>query len=169
MTGIDMLKAIAGSTTVTAAGDDSNVLETSSGADSRMPLSIQRFGFGDSIYSITFNDGLSSRNRADWASGYWEYSIFGGNFDYTNWGDTTVYTYNTPGAAAYSSVNWFSSPIGASDRNLVDGSWDAFGFAPGFSTTAITQPFAASVPEPSVVILVTITLAFFMLKRRRNV
>jgi hypothetical protein len=167
-TGIGMLKAIAGMTTVTPSGDPTTVVETSNGADSRLTLSIQRYGFGDSLFSIGFNDGNQNRTRADWATGYWAYSIFGGNFSYVNWGDPTPYTYNTSGATTYSSVNWFSSPIGASDRELVDGSWDAFSFAPGFATTAVAQPFAASVPEPSVAILVTIALVFFMLRRRAN-
>ena len=167
-TGIGMLKAIAGSTSVTAPLSPSTILDTLSGADSRLTLTMERYGLGDSLFSVSFNDGLQNRSRADWATGYWAYSIFGGNFDYTIWGDTTLYTYNTPGAEAYSSVTWTYSPIGASDRELVDGSWDAFSFAPGFATTAVAQPFAASVPEPSVAILVTIALVFFMLRRRAN-
>ena len=167
-TGIGMLKAIAGSTSVTAPQSPSTVLDTLSGADSRLNLTMERYSFGDSIFSVSFNDGVQNRTRADWATGSWAYSIFGGNFSYVNWGDPTPYTYNTSGATTYSSVNWFSSPIGASDRELVDGSWDAFSFAPGFATTAVAQPFAASVPEPSVAILVTIALVFFMLRRRAN-
>ena len=167
-TGIGMLKAIAGSTTVTAPQSPSTVLDTFSGADSRLTLTMKRYGFGDSIFSVSFNDGLQNRTRADWATGYWAYSVFGGNFDYTNWGDPTVLNYNTPGSATYSSVSWFSSPIGASDRELVDGSWDAFSFAPGFATTAVAQPFAASVPEPSVATLIMIALVFVMLRRWAN-
>ena len=167
-TGIGMLKAIAGMTILTPPSDPTTVLGTSTGSDSRITLTMERYGFGDSLFSIGFNDGNQNRTRADWATGYWAYSIFGGNFDYTNWGDTTLYTYNTPAAEAYSSVTWTASPMGASDRELVDGSWDAFSFAPGFATTAVAQPFAASVPEPSVAILVTIALVFFMLRRRAN-
>jgi hypothetical protein len=167
-TGIGMLKAIAGSTSVTAPQSPSTILDTLSGADSRLTLTMERYGFGDSLFSVSFNDGLQNRSRADWATGYWAYSIFGGNFDYTNWGSPILYTYNTPGAEAYSSVTWTNSPIGASGRELVDGSWDAFSFAPGSATTAVAQPFAASVPEPSVAILVTIALVFFMLRRRAN-
>ena len=168
-TGIGMLKAIAGATTVTQPGDPTTVLETSIGSDSRMTLTIERYGFGDSLFSISFNDGIQSRTSADWESGYWEYRLFGGNFDYMEWGDPLALTYNVPGSSLYSSVNWFSSPIGASDRELVDGSWDAFSFAPGFATSAVVQPFAVSVPEPSVAILITIVLFFFMLRRRVNV
>jgi hypothetical protein len=167
-TGIGMLKAIAGQTTVSPSGDPNTVLETSSGEDARMTLSIERYGFGDSVFAMSFQDGITTRSQADWSSGYWAYSIFGGNFDYTNWGDPTVITYNTPGSTAYSSVSWFSAPIGASDRELVDGSWDAFHFAPGFATSAILQPDAVSVPEPSVVVLVAIALGFCVLKRRGN-
>ena len=167
-TGIGMLRAIAGQTTVSPSGDPGTVLETSSGADSRMTLSIERYGFGDSIFAMSFQDGITTRSQADWSSGYWAYSIFGGNFDYTNWGDPTVVTYNTPGSATYSSVSWFSSPIGASDRQLVDGSWDAFHFAPSFVTSAVLQPDAVSVPEPSVVVLLTMALGFLVLKRRAD-
>jgi len=167
-TGVGMLKAIAGQTTVSPAGDPGTVLETSSGADARMTLSIERYGFGDAIYAMSFHDGITTRSRADWASGYWAYDIFGGNFDYTNYGDPTVLTYSTPGSVSYSSVTWFSSPIGASDRELVDGSWDAFHFAPSFVTSAVLQPDAVSVPEPSVVVLVAMALVFFMLRRRVN-
>lgn len=162
-TGIDMLRAVAGSTTVTAAGDPSTILETLNGADGRMILKIERYGFGDSIYSISFSDGLTNRNRADWATGYWAYSIFGGNFDYSNWGDPTVQAYNTPGSTSYSSVNWFSSPVGASDRYLVDGSWDSLSFAPGFVTTAVLQPESVSVPEPSMAHFILVGLGVFFL------
>jgi hypothetical protein len=159
-TGIGMLKAIAGSTTVTAPGDPTTVLGTSTGSDSRMTLTMERYGFGDSLFAIGFNDGNQNRTRADWATGYWAYSVFGGNFSYPTYDANWIYTgdanYLQIGSVNYSSVSWFSSPIGASDRKLVDGSWDAFSFAPGFTTSAVMQPFAASVPEPSAAILVLV-------------
>jgi hypothetical protein len=170
-TGMDMLKAIAGSVTVTP-GDPLTLLESSSGADGRMVLSIQRYGFGDSVLSISIQDGLTTRNQADWANGYWAYSIFGGTFSYDNYDADGNYlgpaSYSQVGNPSFSSINWLVSPIGASDRELVDGSWDAFSFAPGFTTTAVAQPFAVSVPEPSVAILLTIAVFFFMLKRERG-
>ena len=171
-TGIGMLKAIAGSTTVTAPQSPSTILDTLSGADSRLTLTMERYGFGDSIFSVSFNDGLQNRTRADWANGYWAYSIFGGNFSYdtydANWNYLATANYSQSGSFFYSSVNWLSSPIGASDRELVDGSWDAFSFAPGSTTSPVLQPYAVSVPEPSVAILVTIALFFFMLRQRGN-
>ena len=170
-TGIAILKAIAGSTTVTEQQSPSTILDSLSGADSRLTLTMERYGFGDSIFSVSFNDGLQNRTRADWASGYWAYSIFGGNFSYDAYDANGDYigsaNYSQNGSSSYPST-WFSSPIGASDRELVDGSWDAFSFAPGFTTSAILQPYAVSVPEPSVAILVTVALVFFMLRRRRN-
>jgi hypothetical protein len=132
---------------------------------------MERYGFGDSIFSVSFNDGLQNRTRADWATGYWAYSILGGDFSYdtydANWNYIGAASYSQNGSSFYPST-WFSSPIGASDRELVDGSWDAFSFAPGFTTSAVLQPYAVSVPEPSVAILVTIALVFFMLRRRAN-
>lgn len=171
-TGIVMLKAIAGMTTLTAPQSPSTILDTLSGADSRLTLTMERYGFGDSLFSIGFNDGNQNRTRADWATGYWAYSVFGGNFSYptydANWNYLADANYLQSGSFNYSSVSWFSSPIGASDRELVDGSWDAFSFAPGFTTSATAQPFAVSVPEPSVAILVMIALFFFMLRLRAN-
>lgn len=171
-TGIGMLKAIAGATTVTPPGDPTTVLETSIGSDSRMALTIERYGFGDSLFSIGFDDGIQNRTRADWAAGYWAYSIFGGSFSYPNYDANWNYigdaNYLQIGSFNYSFVNWFSSPIGASDRELVDGSWDAFSFAPEFVTNAVAQPDAVSVPEPSVAILITMALVFLMLRRRIN-
>ena len=172
-TGIGMIKAVAGATTVTPPQIPSTTWETLSGADSRLTLSMERYGFGDALFSVSFNDGSQNRTRADWANGYWAYSIFGGNFSYDSYDEAWNYVgnanYSQSGSFMYSSVNWLSSPIGASDRELVDGSWDAFSFAQGFVTNDVAQPFGASVPEPSVAILITITLVFFILRRRINV
>lgn len=171
-TGMEMLKAIAGATSITPPSDPGTILETSNGSESRMILSIERYGFGDSVFSISFNDGIQNRTQADWANGYWAYSIFGGNFTYPNYDENGNYTgevsYAQGGSMSYSSVNWFSSPIGASDRELVDGSWDAFSFAPGFSTSAVLQPDAVSVPESSVVVLFCLGIVVFLLRRRVN-
>ena len=179
-TGIGMLKAIAGSTTVTAPGDPATVFETSTGSESRMTLKLQRYSWGDSIFSINLNDGPQNRTREAWTMNeYWEYYVFGGSFDYLTWTPeidqdgneiwrSMSANYLQSGSFNYSAVNWFSSPIGASERELVDGSWDAFSFASGAGTNTIVQPFAASVPEPSVAILVTIALVLFMLRRRAN-
>ena len=167
-TGIDMLKAIAGTTIVTPRGAPATILETWGGADSRLTLSMQRYSFGDILFSVAFNDGVQNRNRADWTSGYWNYSLFGGQFDYTDSGNPEPITYNVSGSSVYSDVIWFPSQIGASDRVLVDGSWDAWSFAEGSVPESVQQPFAAAVPEPSVTILLGAAFICLMLVRRRS-
>lgn len=167
-TGIDMLKAIAGTTNITSPGAPATILETWGGADSRLTLSMERFSFGDSLFSVAFNDGVQNRNRADWTSGYWNYSLFGGHFDYTDSENPEPITYNVSGSSLYAEVIWFTSPIGASDRELVDGSWDAWSFAAGLAPESVEQPFAAAVPEPSVTILLGAAFICLMLLRRRS-
>ncbi len=145
-TGLDMLNAIAGSTSIEDPfGDPVGSL---GGADARLASGLVRYSFGDSVFSLVYAGSTPARTRADWETGYWEYLIFGGNFEYTNFGDPEPSLYDTPGSALYSSVSWFTSPIGMGDRELVDGSWDALGFAPGFVGRAVVQPEAVAVPEP---------------------
>lgn len=153
-TGIEMINAIAGNTTITDSFDEP--LGSLIGADARLAAGVVRYSFGDSIFSIEYYGSNPVRTRADWASGYWEYLIFGGNFEYTNFGDPEPSLYDTPGNPLYSSVSWFSSPIGMGDRVLVDGAWDALSFAPGFSPNTVMQPDAVAVPEPSTLGLVLI-------------
>jgi hypothetical protein len=130
---------------------------------------MRRYNFGDILFSVAFNDGVQNRNRADWTSGSWNYSLFGGQFDYTNWGNPEPITYNVSGSSVYSDVIWFTSPIGASDRELVDGSWDAWNFFVEDSVPeSVQQPFAAAVPEPSVTILLGAAFICLMLLRRRS-
>lgn len=167
-TGIDMLKAIAGTTIVTPRGAPATILETWGGADSRLTLSMERYSFGDILFSVAFNDGVQNRNRADWTSGYWNYRLFGGQFDYPDSENPEPITYNVSGSSLYSDVIWFTSQIGASDRVLVDGSWDAWSFAADSVPESVQQPFAAAVPEPSVTILLGAAFICLMLVRRRS-
>jgi len=171
-TGVDMLRAIAGSTNITTPGSPATILETWGGADSRLTLSMERFSFGDSLFSVAFNDGVQNRNRADWASGYWAYSLFAGQFPYDSYDADGNYLgpadYSQSGSTNYSSVIWFTAPIGASDRELVDGSWEAFSFAANFAPASVQQPFATAVPEPSGAILLGSAFVCLMLIRRRN-
>jgi hypothetical protein len=171
-TGIDMLKAIAGTTIVTPPGAPGSILETWGGADSRLTLSMERYSFGYALFSVSFNDGVQNRNRADWTSGSWNYSLFGGQFDYDAYDADGNYLgpadYSQSGSTNYSSVIWFTAPIGTSDRELVDGSWDAWSFAANFVPESVQQPFAAAVPEPSVTILLGAVFSCLMLMRRRS-
>ena len=148
-----MLKAIAGSTVSRDDGQSTFLPDTSTGADPRLALSLINYSFGKAVEALVFTGQEVVRTQNDWSTGFWEYNIYGGIFDYDlydaewNWvGETT---YNQTGTDTYSMVNWFSSPIGASDRVLIDGSWDAFSFAPNFISTPVEEPSPARPPPPT--------------------
>ena len=164
-TGLDMINAIAGTTTIRTSGG--TFIESFTGADSRVSVGVARYSFGDSIFSIEYSGSSPVRTQADWFSGYWEYLIFGGNFEYYDWDAGDFSTYNTPGSALYTSVSWLSSPIGMGERSLVDGSWDALSFAPGFAGQAVVQPEAVAVPEPAALGLVGLGGLLLIHARRR--
>jgi hypothetical protein len=148
-TGIDMLRAIAGSTVVTVPFTE-EVLETGEGADSRLSLGLDQYGFGLSVLSLSYAPGEGAlRTQSDWDAGYWEYLIRGGSFEYYDWEANDTAFYDVAGSVSYSADGWTSAPIGAGDRGLIDGAWDAYSFAPGFATRAVEQPFAAALPVPA--------------------
>lgn len=166
-TGIDMLTAIVGSSVVEppSGGDP---IETIYGADARLALVVWRYDFGDSLYSISFGFGESARTQADWDSGYWQYWIYGGDIEYTLWGETEPSYYQETGSTNYSSVVWWNSQVGASDRPLINNSWDAYVFLPGFEAQTIAQPTAAAIPEPSTWALLglsALTLGIWRIRR----
>lgn len=147
-TGMQMLTAIAGATSIE--DQFGEPVGSANGGDGRLKLGLVRYSFGDSVYAVEFapTDG-TTRSRTDWFSGYWQYLIRGGTFEYTNWGATEPSLYDVPGAPLYASNAWFSAPIGAGERNLIDGAWDAYSFAPSFATQAVIQPFAAPLSLPT--------------------
>ena len=165
VSGIQMLTAIAG-TTVVRAPLGGEIIETLTGADSRLSVVIERYGFGDSIYSIDFLAGAVERTQGDWDSGYWEYSLYGGNFEYFTYdgGFLGPFDYDVAGNPQYAAINWFASQIGASDRLLVDGSWDAWSFAADFVGTPVQQPVA--VPEPRALWLLVAAAAALWMRGR---
>ena len=149
--GIDMLKAIAGSTVSRDDGQSTFLPDTSTGADPRLALSLINYSFGKAVEALVFTDREVVRTQNDWSTGYWEYSVYGGTFNYYLYdalGNPVLTTYSQTGTDTYSMVNWFSSPIGASDRVLVDGSWDAFSFAPNFLSTPVEEPSPIPPPPP---------------------
>ena len=151
-TGFDMFQSIAGTTSLTDLSSPQN-LQTYLGSDPRLTTSWTKYSFGNALDSVIFQSVASLRTRSDWTNGYWEYSVYGGTFDYdlydAEWNYVGENTYNQTGTYTYSNVNWFSSPIGASDRILVDGSWDAFSFASGFTSTPVVEPAPALPPSPT--------------------
>jgi len=157
-TGIDMLKAIAGSTVSREDGQTTFMPDTSTGADPRLALSLVNYSWGSALEGLVFTAQEVVRTQNDWSTGYWEYSIYGGTFDYdlydAEWNYIGETTYRQTGTDTYSNVNWFFSPIGASDRILIDGSWDAFSFASGnfesgFTSTPVVEPSPAVPPSPT--------------------
>ena len=152
-TGFDMLRSVTGYSSIHYPGATTNHA-TYLGADSRLVASWSQFAFGNALDSIVFQQGNDSRGQSDWSNGFWEYSLFGGQFDYDlydeNWNYVETATYNQVGSLFYSDVAWLAAPLGASDRILVNGSWDAWSFSAGFVSSPVASPVSATPLPPAV-------------------
>jgi len=151
--GTDMVQAIAGHSFLAPKNETESSI-TLNGSDHRLTTSWLYYqDYGYAIESIIMVTGSETRTQNDWASGYWEYNLFGGQFSYdeydANWNLTGTQEYNQVGSYLYSNVEWLSSPIGASNRSLVDGSWDAWSFAPDSNPVAVETPLPVSIPPPT--------------------
>jgi hypothetical protein len=96
------------------------------------------------------NDARVATDSADhylegWNNGFWGY--------YTR---------------ASSSGAWASSFVGARDRVLADGAWDAYNFEADFASSIPSDPTPAMVPEPTTVSLFTLSALTFVWLRRRH-
>lgn len=106
-----------------------------------------------------------------WSSGFWEYSVFGGDFSYDIYGGPPDYnyigsgTYDVAGSPNYPGT-WESGNIGSGSRELADGYWDGLSFAPNFVSQSIDQPVAAAIPEPTTFLLTALAGGLFVLRRR---
>jgi len=170
-TGMQLLTAIAG-TTIIREPFGGDIIETLSGVDPALQLTIERYGFGDAVFSMVYSPDGTVRTQSDWNSGYWEYLLHGGVFEYSLWngsGFSEPFLYDVAGTSFYGGVTWWSSQIGASDRGLINGSWDAWSFAAGFTNKNVVQPAAAAVPEPRVAFLVATALTVIVLASRKRV
>ena len=148
-TGFDMFQSVAGTTSLTDSSSPQNP-QTYLGSDPRLTTSWTKHSFGNALESIIFQNDITLRTQSDWTSGYWEYNVFGGEFEYPLYDSAgSVATYSIEGNYSYSAVEWFSSPIGASDRILIDGSWDAFSFADDFTSVPVAEPSPALPPYPT--------------------
>jgi hypothetical protein len=166
-TGFQLLTAVAGKTIVTEPAGGA-VITNLFGADTNLTLTVERYGFGDAVYSMVYSRAGITRTQEDWDSGYWAYSLFGGNFQYPvyddQWNLVGTNAYSVTGSSSYTNVSWFTSPIGASARGLVNGSWDAWSFAAGLTNVPVAQPSAA-VPEPRVVGLLLLAVVSILIRR----
>ncbi len=92
------------------------------------------------------------REGFGFTSGFWSY-----------WTDN--------GANPYGTGSWVLSPVGMSDRILVNGGWDGWSFSTDvatFTSTPPGTPVAAPIPEPGTVFLiVVICLASLAVVQRR--
>ena len=148
-TGFNMFQSIAGTTSLTDLSSPQNP-QTYLGSDPRLTTSWTKYGFGNALDSVIFQNDTTLRTQSDWTNGYWEYNVFGGEFEYPLYDSAgSVATYSLEGSYSYSAVEWFSSPIGSSDRTLVDGSWDAWSFSENFVPVSITEPTPSLPPPPT--------------------
>lgn len=163
-TGQDMFEAIVGNIIDTA---DAPI---STGADSSLSAMYQIYSFGDAVVAISYQVGGETHEKDGFgpsSDGYWSYWVFGGDFEYFDYESSTTKTYDVAGSPGFSSVNWFSSPVGFSERPLINGSWDAWSWSTDFiNPTAPSTPAAAAVPEPSAwLLLASAGVCVFIIRR----
>lgn len=147
-TGLDMLRAVVGTTRIEDPSGEP--VGSDAGADNRLSLGLVQYSFGLSVLSLEYlPSGGIERTQSDWFDGYWEYLIRGGSFDYYDWATESTALYNIAGSSIYASDAWTSSPVGAGERPLIDGAWDAYSFAPASVAQPVRQPVAADLPVPA--------------------
>ncbi|MDH7502942.1 MAG: hypothetical protein QHJ82_09590 [Verrucomicrobiota bacterium] len=145
-TGLDMLRA---------------VVE----ADDRLFAHVSEPGpFGVSVYGIGYDlsgDGVFMVNPAipfdfgGWSVGSADDSraaVDVGDHWAEGW-NTGFWGYSIKGSA---DEPWASALTGPLGRNLSDGAWDGYSFAPGFNFTDPSEPLPAPVPEPRAIALLLI-------------
>ncbi len=107
-----------------------------------------------------------------WFTGFWEYSVFGGNFSYDVYSGPPTYVYletvdyNQAGSQNYTDVVWINAGIGSNNRDLQNGYWDNYSFAPGFASQLLIDPIAAPEPSSFLMLFGLGSLAFLRRKKK---
>ncbi len=157
-TGLDMLTALNGLFGLTLSS----------------PSYVFSASFLDAVTGVTHTQsgGAFSNYPTDWIS--WGYFLAGGSatvFD-SNPPYGPVGSLNPPGGGTNLPVSWTISPSGSADRQLVDGSWDAFSFGEVNLSFEPTVPPAgtvfAAVPEPSSALLALVGVALILRHVRKR-
>lgn len=65
-------------------------------------------------------------------------------------------------------ANWGFSGQGLASRQLSDGSWDGWSWAPGFSSSAPSTPVPAAIPEPAILGIFAVGFVIAILARRHR-
>lgn len=121
------------------------------------------FGVSDDVAGTVSDPNDHYQNG--WASlGFWEYYASGGSFDTENGPNTYPGSSSLPGTNG--TPDWISSWSGASDRELSNGSWDAWDYAPGFASETLDIPTAA-VPEPGTAALICLSGGLLVWRLRK--
>lgn len=97
------------------------------------------FGLDD---GTLFTNGIAVTGPSDFAN-----AIDADDSYLEGWASAGFWAYFTASSSPYNGTGWDSAQVGASDRVLVDGSWDGFRFAPGFTGDPPRMP--ENLPEPS--------------------
>ena len=105
----------------TATGED--MLMSIASADSRLTVTTSQEGAA--VFGLEYDDGSDYYYEEGWASGFWHYGVATGN--------------------AWPTTDWISSPLGMTERMLIDESWDSWAFNQPITFTAFSEnPHAAT-------------------------
>lgn len=138
-TGEDMFRTIAGALAESPSSITPGPAVADGDGDFALSLFIRNFSFGPSVDRISYTEFGGATHNQDsegFANGFWSY-------------------WNDEGTGDYPAT-WTEGPVGFGDRNLADGSWDAFSFVPDFNGVPPSAATAA-VPEPSALALLALT------------
>ncbi len=133
-TGEDMLRTVAG----LSGTNTSSAIPDASGDAALVLFTIFYGGYGEAVFEFDYTTStqtFAAGGFEDTSAGYWAY-------------------YNNDGSGAYpAALEWAFANVGMQDRQLTDGSWDAWSWAPDFAAEPASTAIAA-VPGRSTIALI---------------